>query len=123
MNFFDILKALLFDKKNEEKADVDTLQSFTPYMINRWLSFYDKTKAIFVNETLNKFSAIFDNKEDLYELYSNLIPRSKFKRISYIKKNKEVTEEDENIGIISKNNMLSKREVRMYVDLYNSLAK
>ena len=123
MNFFDILKALLFDKKKEERPDADTLQSFTPYMVNRWLSFYDKTKAVFVNETLNKFSSIFDNKEDQYELYSNLIPRSKFKRISYIKKKKEVTEEDENIGVISKNNMLSKREVQMYVDLYNSLAK
>jgi len=123
MNFFDILKALLYDKKKEERPDADTLQSFTPYMVNRWLSFYDKTKAVFVNETLNKFSSIFDNKEDQYELYSNLIPRSKFKRISYIKKKKEVTEEDENIGVISKNNMLSKREVQMYVDLYNSLAK
>jgi oligoribonuclease NrnB/cAMP/cGMP phosphodiesterase (DHH superfamily) len=123
MNFFDILKALLFDKKKEERPDADTLQSFTPYMVNRWLSFYDKTKAVFVNETLNKFSSIFDNKEDQYELYSNLIPRSKFKRISYIKKKKEITEEDENISVISKNNMLSKREVQMYVDLYNSLAK
>jgi hypothetical protein len=106
MNFFDILKSLLFDKKKEERPDADTLQSFTPYMINRWLSFYDKTKAVFVNETLNKFSSIFDNKEDQYELYSNLIPRSKFKRISYTKKKKEVTEEDENIGVLSKNNML-----------------
>lgn len=123
MNFFDILKALLFDKKKEERPDADTLQSFTPYMVNRWLSFYDKAKAVFVNETLNRFSLIFDNKEDQYELYTNLIPRSKFKRISYIKKKKEATEEDENISIISKNHMLSKREVQMYVDLYNSISK
>jgi len=123
MTFFDILRALLFTKKKEEKLDTDSLQAFTPFMVNRWLSFYDRSKAVFVNETLNKFCGLFEDKENLYELYNNLIPRSSFKKINYIKKLKEEKTEDEDISVIAKNNMLSKREVLMYVDLQNSLSK
>ena len=92
-------------------------------MVNRWLSFYDRSKAVFVNETLNKFCSLFEDKESLYELYNNLIPRSNFKKINYVKKLKEEKTEDENITVIARNNMLSKREVLMYVDLRNSLSK
>jgi hypothetical protein len=123
MTFFDILRALLFTKKKEEKLDTDSLQAFTPFMVNRWLSFYDRSKAVFVNETLNKFCGLFEDKESQYELYNNLIPRSSFKKINYIKKLKEEKTEDDNISVIAKNNMLSKREVLMYVDLQNSLSK
>ncbi len=123
MMFFDILKALLFTKKREDKLDTDSLQAFTPFMVNRWLSFYDRSKAVFVNETLNKFCSLFEDKESLYELYNNLIPRSNFKKINYVKKLKEEKTEDENITVIARNNMLSKREVLMYVDLRNSLSK
>lgn len=123
MTFFDILRALLFTRKKEEKLDTDSLQAFTPFMVNRWLSFYDKSKAVFVNETLNKFCGLFEDKENLYELYNNLIPRSSFKKINYVKKFKEEKTEDEDISVIARNNMLSKREVLMYVDLRNSLSK
>lgn len=123
MTFFDILRVLFFVKKKEEKLDTDALQAFTPFMVNRWLSFYDRSKAVFVNETLNKFGGLFEDKESLYELYNNLIPRSSFKKINYIKKLKEEKTEDNDIAIIAKNNMLSKREVQMYVDLRNALSK
>lgn len=123
MTFFDILRVLFFVKKKEEKLDTDALQAFTPFMVNRWLSFYDRSKAVFVNETLNKFGSLFEDKESLYELYNNLIPRSNFKKINYVKKLKEEKTEDNDIAIIAKNNMLSKREVQMYVDLRNTLSK
>ncbi len=123
MTFFDILRVLFFVKKKEEKLDTDALQAFTPFMVNRWLSFYDRSKAVFVNETLNKFGSLFEDKESLYELYNNLIPRSSFKKINYIKKLKEEKTEDNDIAIIAKNNMLSKREVQMYVDLRNTISK
>ena len=121
--FFDILRALLFSKKKEDRLDNDSLQAFTPYMVNRWLSFYDRSKVVFVNETLNKFCSLFEDKESLYDLYNNLIPRSSFKKINYIKKIKEEKAEDENIVVIAKNNMLSKREVLIYVDLFTYISK
>ena len=92
-------------------------------MVNRWLSFYDKNKTIFVNETLNKFCSLFEDKNEMYKLYNNLIPQSKFKKINYIKKNKEKLEEDSTISIIAKNNMLSIREIQSYIDLTDNKRK
>jgi len=123
MNFFDILRILFFKKTNS--ADVincDDLQSFTPYMINRWLSFYDNQRAIFVNETLNKFSGLHEEKSESFKFYSNLIPLLRFKKINYIKKNKDKTtdKEDNKSTIIARNNLISSREVEMYIDLLDN---
>jgi hypothetical protein len=124
MTFFEILRALFFNKiKNNEELNNDSLVQFTPYMVNRWLSFYDKSKTIFVNETLNRFCSLFEDKNEMYKLYNNLIPQSKFKKINYIKKNKEKVEEDSTISIIAKNNMLSIREIQTYIDLTENKLK
>lgn len=125
MTFFEILRALFFNKsKDSGELNNDSLVQFTPYMVNRWLSFYDKNKTIFVNETLNKFCSLFEDKNEMYKLYNNLIPQSKFKKINYIKKNKEKAEEkDSTISIIAKNNMLSIREIQTYIDLTENKIK
>lgn len=123
MNFFDILRVLLFRNKNTVNLELDHegMQSFIPYMINRWLSFSDKSKAIFVNETFNRFSALFDDKAENFKFYYNLIPKSSYKKINYIKKNKENKKEqlieDDKLKIIAQNNCVSMREIKMYLDL------
>ena len=124
MTFFEILRALFFSKsKSNEEINNDSLVQFTPYMVNRWLSFYDNNKAIFVNETLNKLCSLFEDKNETYKFYNNLIPQSRFKKINYIKKNKEKVEEDSTIAIIAKNNMLSTREIQTYIDLTKNTSK
>jgi hypothetical protein len=124
MTFFEILRSLLFSKnKNNEEINNESLAQFTPFMVNRWLSFYDNSKTIFVNETLNRFTSLFEDRAEMYKLYNNLIPQFKFKKINYIKKNKEKKEEDNNIAVIAKNNMLSIREVQSYIDLANNKIK
>ena len=123
MTFFDILRSLLFAKKTAEDLCSEGLQQFTPYMVNRWISFYDNSKTIFINETLNRFCSLFEDKNEMYKLYNNLIPQSKFKKINYIKKNKEKVEEDSTISIIAKNNMLSIREIQTYIDLTENKLK
>ena len=123
MNFFDILRSLLFAKKTAEDLCSEGLQQFTPYMVNRWISFYDNSKTIFINETFNKFASLFEDKNEMYKLYFNLIPQSKFKKINYIKKKKETQDEDPSITVIAKSNMLSKREIQQYIDLTNIISK
>jgi hypothetical protein len=123
MNFFDILRSLLFAKKTAEDLCSEGLQQFTPYMVNRWISFYDNSKTIFINETFNKFASLFEDKNEMYKLYFNLIPQSKFKKINYIKKKKETQDEDPSVAVIAKNNMLSKREILQYIDLTNNTSK
>jgi hypothetical protein len=123
MSFFDILRSLLFTKKTAEDLCSEGLQQFTPYMVNRWISFYDNSKTIFINETFNKFASLFEDKNEMYKLYVNLIPQSKFKKINYIKKKKETQDENPSVAVIAKNNMLSKREILQYIDLTNNTSK
>ena len=53
MNFFDLLRKLVFSKKtNAEDLDYEGLQAFVPYMLNRWISFYDKPQAVFVSKEI-----------------------------------------------------------------------
>ena len=71
--------------------------------------------CVFTNETLNKFSTIFDNKQESYKLYYYLIPRLKWKKISYIKKKKK-EEEEVDLSSIAKNKNMSVRELKMYLN-------
>lgn len=119
MNFFQLLSCLFYNKKSlkDPNLNSETLQGFVPYMINRWLSFYDRGKAVFVNETLNKYSYLFDDKNEMFKLYYNLIPESRFKKIAYIKKKKEDKEKEiDHIEVVARNNYISTREVKMYMD-------
>lgn len=125
MSFFDLLRKLVFSKKaNAEDLDHEGLQAFIPYMLNRWISFYDKPQAVFVNETFNRFTGLFDDKNEQYKLYYYLLPTSRYKKIEYIKKKKEKEKEEKedlNIPILARNQMISQREVSMYLDFNKTL--
>ena len=124
MNFFQLQNKLFYSKKeNAGELDSEGEQSFVPFLFNRWLSFYSKELPGFVNETLNKFGNIFDDKQESYKLYYYLIPRLKWKKISYIKKKKKDKEEIEGLNNIAKNKNISKREMLQYVELQKSLRK
>ena len=80
--------------------------------------------AVFANDTLNRFSSIFDNKQDTYNLYYYFIPSLKWKRISYIKKKKkEEADALENLNLVAKNKNISTREILQYVELSKNLTK
>ena len=124
MNFFQLQNKLFYSKKeNAGELDSEGEQSFVPFLFNRWLSFYSKELPGFVNETLNKFGNIFDDKQESYKLYYYLIPRLKWKRISYIKKKKKDKEEIEGLNNIAKNKNISARELLDYVELEKKLRK
>ena len=124
MNFFQLQNKLFYSKKeNASELDSEGEQAFVPFLFNRWLSFYSKELPGFVNETLNKFGNIFDDKQEAYKLYYYLIPRLKWKRISYIKKKKKDKEEIEGLNNIAKNKNISARELLEYVELEKKLRK
>lgn len=117
MNFFQLQNKLFYSKKDEAgELDLEGEQSFVPFLFNRWLSFYSKDTPIFVNETLNKFGALFDDKQRQYRFYYHLIPRLKFKRIKYVKKIKKEKAEESDLYLIAKNKNISVRELKQYLD-------
>ena len=118
MNFFQLQNKLFYSKKDDAGyIDLEGEQAFVPFLFNRWLSFYDNNMCVFTNETLNKFSTIFDNKQESYKLYYYLIPRLKWKKISYIKKIKK-DEEEVDLSSVAKNKNMSVRELKMYLKDY-----
>jgi hypothetical protein len=124
MNFFQLQNKLFYSKKDKaEDLDAEGEQAFVPFLFNRWLSFYNNDMCVFANETFNKFSTIFDDKQQAYRLYYYLIPRLKWKKIKYIKKKKREAEEEENLELVAKNKNISKRELLQYVELAKTVAK
>jgi hypothetical protein len=119
MNFFQLQNKLFYSKKdNADYLDAEGEQAFVPFLFNRWLSFYDENMSIFTNETLNKFSTVFEDKQRAYRLYYYLIPRLKWKKISYIKKVKKEKDEELNLEIMAKNKNISVRELKQYIKDY-----
>ena len=123
MNFFQLQNKLFYSNKSKQPEPLDSEgeQAFVPFLFNRWLTMYSKDTVGFVNETLNKYCGIFDtDKQKTYKMYYNLIPRLKFKRISYIKKvkkDKEKQDETDQLKMIAKNKNMSVRELEIYKNI------
>ncbi len=125
MNIFDLIRSLFFFTKTTcTDIDADTQSAFVPFLLNRWFSFYGREQAYFVNETYNRYTSLFDDKNEAYKFYYHLSPRNRFKKIEYVKKKKEdKKKEEDNSALIAKNNCISKREVQMYMDLMSKVSK
>lgn len=90
---FNSINHLLF-KKTKHELDAELLDSFSPYMVSRYLSFHHDGKfAIYCNETLNTYSGLFEG-EDLFRFYDNVIPKTKYSRLEYVKRPKGKTEKE-----------------------------
>ena len=111
---FDFLNSILFSKKNIKLSE-DNKTSYVPFLVNRWCSFYSKEVCSIVNHTVNRFSNL--SKEEHYTFLKNIINRVPFKKINYIKKNKDTQKnnEDDTLSLLAKNLELSKREINQYI--------
>ena len=79
--------------------------------------------AKLINQTFNRLWPAFDNKDMWYKAFVAVLPKSKFKKIAYIKKNKEAKETKKNsperkllIEYLAKNMEMSKREIQYILD-------
>jgi hypothetical protein len=121
VTIFDYLKDILVTKKGDLVLD-----EYTPFLVNRWLSFINPTVA----GTLNHFNtkAFLENKELHYKTMLSLFPKTKtIPKITYLKKVKEQKTEsneykDASENMLSYNLELSKREIRNLQSLVNELS-
>jgi hypothetical protein len=117
MTIFDCLNAILFDK---DKSNFYAEESdFNMFMVNRWITMYSPDMAKIINETSNKYIQTLTTKEAQFEFLFNLIPKLKRKHLSYIKRKKETSSNDEDINyveMIANKLEISQREVKNYMD-------
>ena len=112
MTIFDYIKDITTYKKGNLP-----LESYIPYLINRWLGFVSPQICGAINESVNSLGNI--EKEYHYKLLLKLYPKSKVPFIQYVKKIKEEkTEEDDKISLLASNMELSQREIKQYLSIY-----
>ena len=112
MTIFDYIKDVTTYKKGKLPLD-----SYVPYLINRWLSFIDPKICVAINESVNTLGNI--NKEQHYKLLLKLYPKSKVPFIKYVKKIKEdKTDEKSKESLLASNMEISVREIRQYLSNY-----
>lgn len=84
---FNTINHMIFEKKGEMTNEL--LEEFSPYMVTRYLSFYDKDLLKYTNDTLNVYGEIFETDEEKFRFFENVIPKLKRKKIDYISKRKK----------------------------------
>lgn len=109
---FDFLNCILFAKAKKSLTQENS-SVYTPFMINRWCSFYSKELSKFINLSVNRFSNF--TKEEHFAFLKNFLPKLPFKKISYVKKKVVENEIDDKICMLAKNLELSKREINHYI--------
>jgi hypothetical protein len=120
VTIFDYINNILFHKK--EIAITNEDNQFSGYLTNRWISMYSPTMALVVNNSTNWLYSIFETDEQYYKFLFTIIPKVRQKYIQYIKKVKTEdtnTDEETEIEILARNLELSKREVKLYLDINN----
>ena len=118
MTIFDHLNSILFTKKRDSLTNIDDESTFSPYMANRWISMYSSDLANIINNTSNRYINCF-NKQEFYSFLTSVLPKVRYKRISYIKKKTEKENEKEQniIELLAKSREISIREAKELVEL------
>ena len=120
MTIFQYLNSILFSKK---KIDIncDDESQFNLFMVNRWTSMYSSELANYINETSNKFWNLFNDKQNQYNYVYNIIPKLRYKKLSYLKKTKKDKKKKEDEPLLPE--FISKKEYKLYVELAESISK
>lgn len=119
MTIYDVINSILF-KRPIDRSAIEELHA--PFMAIRMLSFYDPSTIGLANE-LNRLGHQFQDKQVSFNFFNTLIPKLKYKRIQYIKKEKASTkkkadeERETKIKLIAKRLEISEREAKNYVDM------
>lgn len=113
---FDYLNAILY-KSKVETQNLNENNEFQPYLVQRWCSMHSAAVVTLVNETTNRYWSILDDKKTWFTALDVVIPRCSFKRLAYIKKNKNEVglKEKEYIQKIANSLEISSRELINYV--------
>jgi len=116
-------KATIFDHLSyitDKKVIWDTLsdadkKTFTPYMINKWLSMNMDFVEI-VNE-LQKYTIGQLSAAETYKLYFDILPKQK-QYNKYIKGKKSDKFNTELVELVSNHFLVSEKEAKDYIEMY-----
>ena len=112
---FDHLANITWKKTDWNKLDEASQKSFSPYLINRWLSMnpnYIEIVDMFQQYTIGPLS-----KKHVYQLYLDFLPKQKsFNK--YIKGKKVTKYDKELVNFVRKHYQVNSQEAETYIDLF-----
>lgn len=119
MTIFDYLKDIFVTKSGNLQ-----LEDYSPYLVNRWLSFINPQVSEATNQINSK--CYLENKELHYKIALNVFPKLKYvPKIEYVKKVKEKNSETDDtqkaIKAIAYNMEISEREASLLMNELNRL--
>ena len=109
-SFFDFVTNILFEK-NKIDIDIAATELYSPDIVNRYVTFADKSLVRLINDSVNRHGAVFNINVEHYNFLHALIPKIKRKYINYTKKKKKDREVYERVCNVYE---LSQREVDLY---------
>ena len=112
---FDHISGITSKKKAWDKLSEADQKSFSPYIINRWLSMHpDLIETI---DMLQRYTIGPLNKKHVYQLYYDVLPNANV-RAKYIKGKKMDKYNKDLVNFVKDNYQINSREAEEYVDLF-----
>ncbi len=112
---FDHLANITFKKKDwNELSELDQ-KSFSPYLINRWLSM--DIDFIEIVDMFQQYTIGPLDKKHVYQLYCDILPKMKIYN-KYIKGKKGTEYNNELLDLLTTHYQISKRDAKEYIDFW-----
>lgn len=116
MTIFNWIDQILVKKKSWDTFDESEHKTFSPFIINRWLSM--DTDFIEIVNFFQKYSIGLLKPKEVYKWYCDVLPKGK-RFNKYIKGKKQVKYNKDLIEIACKHFETSKKECIDYIELMN----
>jgi len=108
---------LTVEKKPWDQLTETDKKAFSPFMINRWLSMsMDYVELVAM---LQKYTMTVLDKEMVYRLYLDLLPKQKI-YLKYIKKETSKDYQDGLVELLKDYYLISRKDAIQYLDIYFS---
>lgn len=116
LTIFEHLSNLTDKKKPWSQLREMDKKSFSPYLINRWLSM--NPDLIELVNYFQKYTITEFKPAEVYKLYFDFLPKQKLPFNKYIKGKKETKYNKELIELLITHYQLSSDDVEEYIDLF-----
>jgi len=112
---FDHLANITFKKVDWNTLSELDQKSFSPYLINRWLSM--NSDLIEIVDMFQQYTIGPLSKKHVYQLYCDILPKQKM-YTKYIKGKKSKEYNKDLLGMLTQHYQISKRDARTYIDFW-----
>jgi len=113
-NFFDFVTNILFEKGKID-IDITSAQIYSPYIVNRYVTFANTRFVPLINNSVNMYGSVFSINIDHYHFLHALIQKTNRKYINYTKK---IKKDKKAYEAVCTRYELSQREVHLYSETF-----